>query len=484
MPQRAGAARAGVTRNLAVLVALALVEAVTWICLMPPLQGPDEVGHFAYTQKIVEAGQIPWDGVGGAPERGTRPVSSEVELALTATGIMQTWGNPSARPAATALDERIWSRESRGLTDAQRADGGFTPAMRNPPAYYLYEAVPYALTSWAPVFDRAFLMRLANLPLLVILVVFTWLVAGELLGRTRWLQVVATGAVVLQPQVIHMSAIVNPDIALAAIWAAALHLMIRTIKSGPSRARLLWLASLVVLSALTQPRGIALVIPAVAAVVFAAWRHGSGRVVDGRRRDWVVLATAYLGGALLLLGYAMRWDPSLSRARQLASYLWQFYLPRLGFMDPSLSPGWGVRQAFVDRLFGGFAQLEVAPPHSVLSVVAVAAVVILALALAGVAARWRAVARWPDVAIVCGLTIAGYVLLLHAVAFRGLLTTPDPVITGRYLLPLMPLYGTAVALAVAWLPRRAAVSVAVAVLVGLTFLQLDAFALLYQRFYA
>ena len=48
----------------------------------------------------------------------------------------------------------------------------------------------------------------------------------------------------------------------------------------------------------------------------------------------------------------------------------------------------------------------------------------------------------------------GYLALLHAVAFRSLLTSSDPVITGRYLLPLVVLYGLAIALAVAWLPRR------------------------------
>ena len=49
---------------------------------------------------------------------------------------------------------------------------------------------------------------------------------------------------------------VNPDIALAAIWSAALYVMIRAVKAGPSRgrarlARRRWSA----LSALTQPRG-------------------------------------------------------------------------------------------------------------------------------------------------------------------------------------------------------------------------------------
>jgi hypothetical protein len=82
------------------------------------------------------------------------------------------------------------------------------------------------------------------------------------------------------------------------------------------------------------------------------------------------------------------------------------------------------------------------------------------------------------------VAVAGYLLLLHAAAFRSLLSSPDPVITGRYLLPLMPLYGAGIALAVGWLPRRVAVEAGVVMLAGLTVLQVASLALVYARFYA
>lgn len=470
--------------SLAVLLAVALVETLAWTFVMPPLQGPDEVGHFAYTQRIVEARSIPWRAAGGAPEAGTRPVSTEVERALLAAAILPSWGNPSGRPASTELEERRWDRAQEAVTSAERADGGFTSSMVNPPAYYLYESIPYAIASSGSVFDRALAMRLANLPLLAALVVFCWLIAGELLGRTRWLQTVATGAVVLQPQVIHLSATANPDIALAAIWSAALYVMIRMLKTAPSRPRLGWLVALVVLSSLTQPRGLALLIPAAVAVVLAWRRHGPAGKVRGGRAVPIGMAVAGACGLVLLAAYAMRWDVSIDRTRQLASYLWQFYLPRLDFMNESISPGWGVKQAFVDRLFGGYAQLEIAPPTWVLTALAIGAVAMIALAWVGIAARRQALARRADVAVVCAVMVVGYVVVLHVVAFRGLLIEPDPIITGRYLLPLMPLYGVAFALAVSWLPRRLAAPAGAVVLVALTVVQLEAFALLFERFYA
>lgn len=465
---------------LAVLVLVAIVEALTWLCLMPPLQGPDEAGHFAYTQKVVEAHRIPWQAVGQAPPEGTQPYSTEMLAALSEAGILSSWGNPTGRPAATRVDERMWDRLERGYGHAARADGGFTSSMRNPPAYYLYEAIPYLAASPGSLFDQAFVMRLANLPLLVVVLVFCWLTAGELLGGRRWLQTLATAAVALQPQLIHMTATIDPDIGLAAIWAPALWLMVRILRAGPSRARVLWLVALVALSGLTQPRGVALALPAATALAIA-WRrrHPS----SPRWAVWGGLAALYGATLAALADYALAGDPSAQRVRELVSYLWQFYLPRLSFMTPVV-PHWGIRQAFVDRFFGGYAQLEVSPPSWVLTAIAVAAVVTVISAVAGIAVRWRRGTRPTGILAVFAVTILGYLLLLHAAAFNSLLSSPDPVITGRYLLPLMPLYGAGIALAVGWLPRRAAVPLGVVALTGLTVLQLDALALLFARFYA
>jgi 4-amino-4-deoxy-L-arabinose transferase-like glycosyltransferase len=464
-----------------VLLVVAVVEALTWISIMPPLQGADEVGHFAYTQKIVEARTIPWQSLGAAPPEGSQSTSTELLGALTTAGILPSLGNLDARPAATRVDEQMWDRAERGYDRSDRADGGLTSAMAYPPTYYLYEAIPYAVLSSASLFDRAFAMRLANLPLLVCVVVFSWLVAGELLGRRRWLQTLATAAVVLQPQLIHMSATINPDIALAAIWCPALWLMIRTLRAGPTRARVVWLVLLTVLSLLTHARGAGLLLPVVTTLAIA-WRRQSAAPWAGRALRGGLIAL-YAATLLVLTYYATLGNASPYRIRQLGSYFWQFYLPRLSFMTP-FEPHWGIRQAFIDRFFGGYAWLEVSPPTWVLTAITVAAAVTIVSALIGVVRRWRSSSRPTDVLLVLIVAVAGYLLTLHAAAFRSLLRVPDPVITGRYLLVLMPVYGAGIAFAVGWLPRRLAAAAGAVALVGLTVLQLDAFALLFARFYA
>ena len=54
-------------------------------------------------------------------------------------------------------------------------------------------------------------------------------------------------------------------------------------------------------------------------------------------------------------------DPvSLSTLREFGSFVWQFYLPKLPFMDMRIGPNYGYKQLFIERYLGGqFASLEV-----------------------------------------------------------------------------------------------------------------------------
>jgi hypothetical protein len=479
-------ARAGPRRIPAPLVAImlaAVVAAVAWTCALGPVQGPDEDSHFAYVQKIAAGHTIPWHPLSAPADTGS-PYSTELAYALTYGDVTPAWANPAARPGRTPADVAIWKAYNATLPPGAAGDGGFTSTMRYPPLYYLYAALPYEATSGLGIFDRVFAVRLANLPALLSVVMFSWLLAGELFGRRRWLQALATIAVALEPQLIHMTAVVNPDVFLAGIWAPALYTMVVLLKRGPTRGRIGWTAGLAVASCLTQPRGVAILIPALAAIGLAFWRHRPPQ------RQWVrralVGATGLAGviGAAVLVYVALGGEVSARRLREFASYLWQFYLPKLPFMDPSVSHGFGVRQVFVERLFGGFANLEARFSPGVYTALTVVGAVVLASALVGVVRRRADVRRRGDVVAVALLAVVGYLAVLHVAAFRSLLGSADPVITGRYLLPLLPLYGVMVGLAVAWLPRRWAPVAAGALVGGVVFLQLAAMGVLFARFYA
>jgi hypothetical protein len=77
------------------------------------------------------------------------------------------------------------------------------------------------------------------------------------------------------------------------------------------------------------------------------------------------------------------------------------------------------------------------------------------------------------------------VLVLHAAAFRAMLYDPsDPVITGRYLLVLVPLFGAGVAFALSALPGRVRAVATGAALAGAFVLQIAALGEVVGRFYA
>jgi hypothetical protein len=155
-------------------------------------------------------------------------------------------------------------------------------------------------------------------------------------------------------------------------------------------------------------------------------------------------------------------------------------------MTTTIGPvDYDVRKGFVERVFGTLAQLEVVLPPD-LSDVAwwVARLGFAAIVLALILKR-NAVRRNAGVAVV--LLTAGWtlVLSLHLVAYRSMLSTPgDPIISGRYLLPLIALFGIAVALVGSVLPALARAAYTGLVLAIVVALQVISLGLLLERFYA
>jgi 4-amino-4-deoxy-L-arabinose transferase-like glycosyltransferase len=322
-------------------------------------------------------------------------------------------------------------------------------------------------------------MRLANIPLLLVALVFVWLLAGELLGRGRP-QVVATLGAGLLPQLLNVTATINPDILLVAEWSAALYFMTLVVRRGPRRRWVAWLVGLCVLGLLTHGRSAPLFAAAALAILVGFARERGWRRATPLRLT-LAAAALYVVAAVVAAGWGAH-----DNARQFVSYVWQFYLPRLGFMTAKIGPpDYGFRKGIVDRLYGTLAQLEVVLPHSVESITYWLTVIALVALVAALVHRRAAVRRNADTACVLAFTAIALVLSVHVVAYRGLADDPvDPVFTARYLLPLLPLFGAALAIIVGALPRRAgAVAIGVIFAIGVA-LQFESIGLLVGRFYA
>jgi hypothetical protein len=476
---------------LAVLLAVAAVLSLSWNLATAPLQGPDESDHVGYVEHLAETGKIP------SATTGPGPYALD-EVAAHNEGYLRMYQNRLARPPWTARSEREYRAVEKGLpADARKTGEGPNSVAKNPPLYYVYEAIGWKLAIGAGFFGKLFVLRLLSGLMFLVMVAFAWLAAGEVFPGRRFPQTVATAVVALLPMAGFMSGIVNTDIMLAAIWTAFVWLALRVARLGLTWQRSAALAGVTALSVLTHGRGLALV-PALAIALLVAWLAHSRTLrstLQSAASAGVVLAVGLgvyklvvsaAGGGALFGGEANIGSRSAFSVRQLLSSIWQFYLPKLDSMAPRLGPGIGYRQLFVQQYFAGvFSSFEVYFPFWVYDAVQIA-VFLLAAALYTIGVlRFRTVlAAWPKLLILAGTTVC-LLAFLHLASYRALVNGSDnPLIVGRYLLPMTAIVGIAIAAVVDGLPRRAGRAVAAVVLVGMVALSLGALGLNVERFYA
>jgi hypothetical protein len=160
---------------------------------------------------------------------------------------------------------------------------------------------------------------------------------------------------------------------------------------------------------------------------------------------------------------------------QFLSTFWNFYLGKFLSLHENIGPSWGYRQVFIEQFYGAFGSLEVAFHKGANDVMqALSAVGLLGL-FAALVARWRQLRRaWPVVAVMLALLLT-MVVFLHYVNYRSLLNDggTSVLLVGRYLLPMVSLFGLAIAFTAGALPRRfgpvaAAVILGIGVVVSLT----------------
>jgi hypothetical protein len=471
-------ARSVALHPLTALLVFAFLQAVAWTIVIPAFQAPDEDAHFAYVQQLVENHRVPNTTNPGSP------YSTEFVGATTWGNLEPTRGAPEARTAWTPAEEKAWQEQEKALTQADRADGlGGNPAAQNPPLYYIYAGIPYWLglhTSSASFFTRLELIRLANIPLYLATILFTWLLAFEVLRR-RWCATLAASVVALQPKFGFVAAGVGPDVALAAEWSAFVYVGIRIVRYGATWLRVAALAALGAAALLTQPRSAA-VIPIALVMIALAPRE--------RLRPLgvalVLAAVAAASFAYLSIATLPPWvkSPSSLHPTQLLSYLWQFYLPRLPGMAPMIGPKYGAGTAWVDSFFGTFAWLEIPYPSRVYGALRWGSALLLLLLAVALVVRRDAVRREWRVATAFAATVVLELLVLHLAAFESLLTNPgDPILTGRYLFPLISIWGLAIAAVASILPKVARAPGAAAILGAAALLDVLAFVVVIERFY-
>jgi hypothetical protein len=485
-----------VPRPLLALWGVLLVVTVAWALFLPPWQSPDESQHFAYAQSIAERFALPGD-------RTRKTFSTEQGLAENRSRTGHEGRIPGAewRPDAFAR----WQGKEAKLPASARSDGGGrNTAAPNPPLYYLYVALPYRVFDGASIFGRLEAMRIWSGLLLLVTATATWLLAGELLGRLRLLQLAAAATAGLAPMTAFMSASVNPDALLYALWSLALWLGVRILKRGLTLADAAGLFAVVGLAVTAKATSYALVPAAVLVLAIGLWRLRRRAVRAALVAALVAVAAFAIPAGTWVVAARSLHRPTVNQVttatdtdtgvplnprnsfnvQGFISYVRQFYLPNPksnGALFPSTLPVYSV---WFKGALGVFGWRQLRLPPVVFFVLA--ALCLAALTAAGIAiARGRVALDLPTVAFLV-LAVVGLLLALHVTEYRVIFVAKErgDFNQGRYLLPLVPLGGVLVAAALSLLrPRRRAHAVG-ALLGVLVTLQLLALGTIAEWFYA
>jgi 4-amino-4-deoxy-L-arabinose transferase-like glycosyltransferase len=399
-----GAERRRPPTPLVALLGLIAVLTTTWALIVPPWQTPDEPAHFSYIQTLGELHRLP--GGEGAE------VSSALSRSTDVTDQVQVVFDRFAKPDWSRVREDDYQATEPGLS--KQDGGGTNDASGYPPLYYAAETVPYLAAKDASIFTQLSLVRITSGLWLLLTVTAAWLLAGELFDRRRLPQLAAAATVGLWPMMTFVSASTNPDALLIALWTLVLWMGVKVLKRGLTPVRGLALGALAGSALLTKISTFVLVPPVLGVLALGAWRarRAAGAGGTGRAALAGVLAVAALALPLVTWtvatsssgrsAYSQASDISGNASaaggfnvREFGSYLWQFYLPRLGFMGsinhqapvvsgkPAINLWLGTGSAV-------FGWVNVWFPKGVYWVVGLALLAIVALFAAASARWWRA----------------------------------------------------------------------------------------------
>jgi hypothetical protein len=437
--------RAG-ARTAWVVMAIAVLNAAAWSIVTPVFQAPDEGGHIANVQSIGETGKLPAD-----PRHSF--VSPELLGAMEGT----RFGSITARTTRTT----VWSplQQRRLTTDlhaplSRRASIYLGPEEPEPPLYYALEAVPYELGSGATLLDRIALMRLGSALLAGVTALLAFLFARECLPARPWAWTVGGLAVAFTPMLGFIGGSVNPDALLFALAAAVFLCVARAWRRGVTLRLACCAGALLAAGLLAKVNFYALVPGALLALALAA-RRGEG-AWNGRVARLLGATVAIAAGGLVLVTAfeALAWHRPFVVGRPPApeshvgllshlSYIWQVYLPRLPFQAREF-PNYPAYDQIFKTFVGVFGGLGVFFPEWTYRLGAIVLVVLGALAVRALAGESRRVRSRRGELLGYAAMAGGVVALLGLSA--DLRRHLEPILQGRYLLPLLPLFGALLAL--------------------------------------
>jgi hypothetical protein len=452
---------ARIPRTAKMCALIAFLNALCWSVVTPPFQVTDETHHFSYVQQLAETGTLP---------HATSPelYSPEEATALRDLHENEIQFSPETHTISTLAEQRTLERDlSRPLS--ARGSGGAGSATSNPPLYYALQVIPYALGSGGTILKRLTLMRLLSALMAGITAFFAFLFLREALPRVPWAWTVGGLGVALAPLLGFISGGVNPDSMLFAVSAAIFYCLARAFRRGLTPRLAIVIGLVMVFGFLTKLNFIGLAPGIVLGMVLLARCEArtSGRGAYRRLlapalliavSPVAVYALVNLASGHPAFGIASGGFNSLTGAggsiTHELSFTWQLYLPRLPGMHNYFEEVFTARQIWFDGLVGLYGWLDTAFPGWVYDFALLPALFIAGLCLREIIQR-RAVLRYRLGEIVTYAIISlGVLVLIGLSGYQNASTYAAEFAEPRYLLPMLVLWGAALALAARGAGRR------------------------------
>jgi Predicted membrane protein (DUF2142) len=456
---------------------IALLNAFAWSIITPPFQGKDEVDHFAYVEQLAETGTLPEK----ANTEGT--YSPQETIVMQGLHYDQVRFTPYTPAISSAAEQRTLMDDvnAGGSLDGP---GGAGIATSEPPLYYALQTIPYALGSGNMLIQLQ-LMRLFGVLLGALTTLLTFLFLREILPGVPWAATVGALCVALQPLFGFMSGSVNPDTMLYTIAAAVFLCLARGFRRGFTRRLAIALGLIIAAGFLTKLNFIGLAFGTFAGLVVLSVREARSRGWEALRSLAIAAGIGISPVALYVLRNVLSSHPAFGIASGIAgpitarafkelSYIWELYLPRLPGMTHYFDGIATFKDIWFDRSVGLYGWMDTTFPGWVDNIALVPAGAVALLCGRELLARRDALrARLSEFSIYAAITLG--VLVMIGVFSYGSDVVAHEAAFGepRYLLPMLPLLGAVIVLAVRGAGRRWAPVAGVAVV--LLFLGHDVF---------
>jgi 4-amino-4-deoxy-L-arabinose transferase-like glycosyltransferase len=436
---------------------VACLNAACWSLITPPFQVPDEPSHFAYVQELAQTGSL--------PRTREESFSPAEEIALDDLNQPQLRYNPQAHTIFTQAQQRQLEHDL--ALPYSRVSPNAGVATSEPPLYYALETIPYYLGSGGTILDSDALMRLFSSLMAGLTALFAFLFIRETLPGAPWAWTVGGLGVALAPLLALMSGAVNPDAQLYAVSAALCYCLGRGFRRGLTPKLAVAIGATVAIGFLTKLNFLGLIPGTVLGLIILTGRAAR----TSKRMACISVASAFaVAGSpicLYVTANLLAGRPpvgTLSNGISLtgahgsilkeASYIWQFYLPKLPGMHsyfPHLST---TIQLWFDNFVGLYGWFDTVFPAWVYKLALIPAGLIAALVVSALIGGHRSVrGRICELSVYLALTI-GLMALVGANDYLGFPSRATEYAQPRYLLPLLALYGATLALAARGAGRR------------------------------